>query len=483
MRGIVRQFLCCILLSTLTFMIAFANAWPSYTITILKGPHSPIGYSITDQDVNLIGSFPLLGSLIGTLFGAFISESLGRKKTEILCGLMYGLSWSLIATAKSVTLLLVARLILGFGGGVHLVTVLVYINEISKPSVCGVMINLLFFIFSLGTLTSYICGWFCSYYAICYGSLSHAIAFVVLMCLLKDSPGYLIGKGREKEALESLKFYRGVSVTTQGVLDELAYIISQREINDAGKPVLEKSPILEEIEKLKLDEKQEKVEESSWKILCTSKASQRALITATIIIILNTLTGMSGIQAYAGQLFMIASPELSPDFCSVVLAVVLTVSGGLSAVVTDMFGRRTLLLFSTITSTLSLILLGLVVNWQWVPRWVVPCMVLLYCAGFQLGACNIPMVQLGESLKPQVKSLGTSINTCCMFASSFISLLIFLPSVEHLGFNKTFFIFAVISAISTIFIYFVMKETKGVKFDAVQEMFEKGYLYRGPIKS
>lgn len=83
----------------------------------------------------------------------------------------------------------------------------------------------------------------------------------------------------------------------------------------------------------------------------------------------------------------------------------------------------------------------------------------------------------------QVKSLGTSIATCCMFSSCFISLILYVPSVENLGLNNTFFLLAAISLTATIFIYFTVKETKGVKFNKVQEMYEKGYLYKGSNKN
>lgn len=78
----------------------------------------------------------------------------------------------------------------------------------------------------------------------------------------------------------------------------------------------------------------------------------------------------------------------------------------------------------------------------------------------------------------QVISAATAIVLCSLSTVNFIVLSIFVPSVDHLGIDVTFFIFAGIGVLATVVSFFLVKETRQVPLDKVQKMFAQGYLYK-----
>ncbi|XP_063897484.1 glycosylphosphatidylinositol anchor attachment 1 protein [Helicoverpa armigera] len=345
MNSTLVQILVAFLLSVPSFMIAIGNTWTSYALLMLESEDSPIGYRITKNDGNLISSIIMLGSLSAILVVGYIADKIGRKRTAILSGLCYALSWSIIATAKSVTQILIGRFVIGMGTGLHIVTGVVYVGEISQTSIRGSLLTMMTFMYNVGTLISYLEGWFCSYQVINYLNLSIAVGYILLLFILKETPVYLLRMGREKDAIKSLKFYRGESTVTQEILDEIVYLKSQLssdnenniEDTDINSAVLEKEKLNQENETANDGITEQK---SAWSILRTTKSAQRALVLLVIGMDLSVCMGMIAVQAYAGQFFAQAAPSISPHLCSVILAIVVCFVSGLSVFLVDLIPRR-----------------------------------------------------------------------------------------------------------------------------------------------
>lgn len=118
----------------------------------------------------------------------------------------FQLAWSTIATAKNVTQLVIGRFIIGLGTGLHFVTGVVYIGEISQASIRGALLTIMSFMYNLGTLASYTEGWFCSYEVINYLNLTTAVTFILLAMCLKETPVYLLRIGKEKVSFCTIVF-------------------------------------------------------------------------------------------------------------------------------------------------------------------------------------------------------------------------------------------------------------------------------------
>ncbi|CAB3244945.1 unnamed protein product [Arctia plantaginis] len=438
------QIFVALLLSVFVFINASGIVWPSYALKILESENSPLGYQITKSDGNLLGSIGMVGCLTTILFSGYVNEKFGRKRSAVLIGLCFVLSWSIITTAKSVTQLVIGRFIFGMAGGMQIV---------------------------LG------------YDVVNYINLSIPVSLIVALSFLKETPPYLLKMGKQEEALLSLKFYRGATTVSQDILEEFAYMRQQQMFNksNAGLPrakLIEKQNEKEDLNLEDLRDSHENVDQNPWKILRESKSSQRAIVLIAIQMILSVCVGMIGIQTYAGQMFRRAAPHISPDLCSVLLAIVLAIAGSMAIVITDMIPRRILMISSSLMAAVSMALLGSLLRWSWAPEWAIPLTIVIYCIFFQIGVINVPFVQVGECVSPQLKTFGTTVGMFSMFLANFLVLFLFEPAVSIIGLNGVFFVFAIMGVVSATVAFFFMRETRKVPFEIIQETFEVGFVYR-----
>lgn len=109
-------------------------------IHISKDEASWIGkQAVSSFYKNYLSNFkPILASLvtislpIGSLAVGPLMDKIGRKKVAIFSSLPFALCWILIATAKNVTTIYLARVLAGIAGGFTTVAI-IYVSEISHP--------------------------------------------------------------------------------------------------------------------------------------------------------------------------------------------------------------------------------------------------------------------------------------------------------------------------------------------------------------
>lgn len=138
-------------------------------------------------------------------------------------------------------------------------------------------------------------------------------------------------------------------------------------------------------------------------------------------------------------------------------------------------GRRPLLLLSAIGMAICSFILGLyfylqnkttvdVTNISWLPILAVCCFLVL----FSIGYGPIPWMFIGEVLPRQIVGYASSI--CCMFNwfGAFIVTKFFSDLTSLVGSYGAFWIFAIISVLSAIFVFFLVPETKGKTLEEMQ---------------
>lgn len=104
----------------------------------IKGLQSPDNYvldrPITDAELSLVGSVMCLGGLVGSVVFGWAVNIVGRKRSLLILALPQVLSFLLIALAKNITYLYIARILGGFAGGGVLMIVPIYATEISEDA-------------------------------------------------------------------------------------------------------------------------------------------------------------------------------------------------------------------------------------------------------------------------------------------------------------------------------------------------------------
>ncbi|CAK7323272.1 unnamed protein product [Dovyalis caffra] len=106
----------------------------------------------------------------------------------------------------------------------------------------------------------------------------------------------------------------------------------------------------------------------------------------------------------------------------------------------------------------------------------------LYIISYSPGMGTVPWIVNSEIYPLRYRGVGGGIAAVSNWCSNLIVSESYLSLTEALGAGGTFFLFAGISTIGLIFIYFLVPETKGLQFEEVEKLLEDGYrpsLFRG----
>ncbi|PKI57060.1 hypothetical protein CRG98_022564 [Punica granatum] len=164
----------------------------------------------------LIVAMSLIGATAITTFSGPVSDSVGRRPMLIASSLFYFTSGLVMLWAPNVYILLLARLLDGFGIGLAVTLVPVYISETAPPEIRGSLNTLPQFMGSGGMFFSYCMVFSMSLldspsWRLMLGVLSIPSLIYIALSLffLPESPRWLVSKGRLAEASRVLQKLRG----------------------------------------------------------------------------------------------------------------------------------------------------------------------------------------------------------------------------------------------------------------------------------
>ena len=171
-------------------------------------------WGVSMEWVGLVNSCTFIGMLLGCWLGGWFADRIGRKKTFLGSILLFSFFSLMNGWAPNKEIFLVARTMTGIGMMGMVVVAMVYIAELLPAASRGKwqaisLATALLSIPAIGQLASWVIphnpdGW---RYILYIGGLG----FVVLAfgsSWLKESPRWLISKGRYKEAETVIQFYR-----------------------------------------------------------------------------------------------------------------------------------------------------------------------------------------------------------------------------------------------------------------------------------
>ncbi|CAH2057408.1 unnamed protein product, partial [Iphiclides podalirius] len=473
--GKLQQFHTTISCSFPSLLTGLLYVWPSYTLGLYTASDTVLlSAPMADLESSLLGSLPSLGAMFGTLLVGWIISRFGRQKGGMLLILPFVLSWIIIDFSTSSIAILVARFIGGIGCGSVLVYSPIFISEVAEESIRGTLASVPVATYCLGVQLSYILGWVLSYRYILWVNLACSILAVALIMTVTESPVYLLRQNREEEARLAIAHYRSESPTSKVVLEELSRLKQQItpavELIEMNNDDNIKS---EEAEKEKLNTENHspevKAKMSSFKILFTSPSSRRGFMIVNLTLSLQVMMGMVAVQVYAKQIFSQATPSLSSHFCSVMFALVLFIGSVVSLLAADRFGRKFLLITSSISVALCLIAMGLFLQTSIVPPWVTALLILVYCFFFMYGAGNVPYVLMTECFVPEVHSLASALLMEWVWLLNFFIIGVFPFMIKYFGIHGSFYVFACFAILDTLVGLFLLPETKGLTNEQIQE--------------
>lgn len=171
-------------------------------------------WGVSMEWIGLVNSFTFIGMLLGCWLGGWFADRMGRKKTFLGSILFFSIFALMNGWAPNAEIFLFARTMTGIGMMGMVVVAMVYIAELLPAATRGKwqaisLATALLSIPLIGQFASWIIpanpdGW---RYIMYIGGLGFIISLLG-NSWLKESPRWLISKGRYKEAEEAIQFYR-----------------------------------------------------------------------------------------------------------------------------------------------------------------------------------------------------------------------------------------------------------------------------------
>ena len=397
----------------------------------------------------------LIGAVIGAATNGILADIFGRKKIILATALIFILGSVMCAFAPNVYILIISRIFVGFAVGIVNFVVPLYLSEISPKNLRGTLVSLYQWAITSGILFSYfinaafaqaVYNWRWMLFA---GVLPGLILFVG-MCLMSDTPRWLVSKNREDEA-------KNVFKKIEPDID------AEKEIQDI------KTTLNSEI-------KEKKFIFKKWMLM--------PFVVGIGIMFAQICTGINTIIYYAPTIFKTAGfdSNLTAIYATTGIGVVNFIMTIVAVFFTDKIGRKPLLYFGLTGVMLSLFALGTSFAFANVLgsslKWVAVGSLITYIICFAMSLGPIGWILVSEVFPLKIRGIAMSICTVSNFAFNFFVVGSFPILLHRIGGAWTFWMFGAVSFLCIIFVYFFIPETKGISLEQIESNWRKGIAPR-----
>ncbi|KAI8371409.1 general substrate transporter [Radiomyces spectabilis] len=181
----------------------------------------------------LLVAMMLLTATLGGLISGQLCDSIGRKRTILVGTYVFALGALFETIGVHFAMLIIGRLLVGFGEGFLTNAIPLYHSEIAPPEIRGRLISLYSCTCSLGTIVGYFVNFGTSHFQSSWCWRTPFLIQLVICILLSFtwflpfSPRWLIDKGRTDEALQVIAQLHGTTISDPDVLSEFETIVAE----------------------------------------------------------------------------------------------------------------------------------------------------------------------------------------------------------------------------------------------------------------
>ncbi|XP_058448442.1 facilitated trehalose transporter Tret1-like [Malaya genurostris] len=439
------------------YLAAVIATLGAFSIGTVFGWSSPSEFDIDDDDFAWVVSIMGLGGAIISIPAGLIVKKLGARKTLLLFVPVTVAGWALIIWFQNVGMLLVGRLLTGFGAGAFCMVVPIYIGEMASKEIRGTVGSFFQQMINLGILYAYSLGVALNVFQLSVMCGIVPVLYGVLFFFMPDTPTYLVLSDNEHKAVGSIKWLRGYHFDATSEIDEIR---SRQHLTGTG------------------------TEKRSLWASFRQPAAVRALGTMLGLMFFMQMSGVNVVLFYSESIFESANVPIGAEVATIIIGAMQVLGTLLSSLIVDRVGRRPLLLVSGGAMMVSALLLGiylllltgekateeLVATYGWIPI----AALCLYMTLFSVGFGPVTWLMLGELFSPDVKGLASALANMTSFALSFALSRLFPLVRDVIGSGPTFIIFAGFCLLAVVFVVLVVPETKGRSLSEIQCMLATG---------
>ncbi|CAN4116416.1 unnamed protein product [Withania somnifera] len=407
-----------------------------------------------------------LAALVASFVASFVSKKHGRKATMFLGGLFFLFGSILNAAAVHIIMLILGRILLGFGVGFANQSVPIYLSEVAPYKYRG-SFNVLFQLaITLGILIANIVNFLSNKISAGYGwrvSLGGAAvpALVILISsmFLSDSPSSLIDRGKVEEAEQLLEKIRGVDNVESEFEDLMKACRASKKVD---KP---------------------------WRNLLRVRKYKPQLALSILIPMFQQLTGINVVMFYAPVLFATLGFKTNASLMSAVITGAVNVGATfVSVYFTDRKGRRILLLLGGILMCIFQAAVAGLIGGKFgttgeatvLPQTYATLVVLCICvfvAAFAFSWGPLGWLVPSEISPLEVRSAAQCVTVSVNMLFTFGVAQTFLKMLCGMKFGL-FIFFGGFVFIMTLFVYFFLPETKNIPIEEMSHVWREHWYWK-----
>lgn len=406
-----------------------------------------------NQGLQLFTSSLYLAGLTATFFASYTTRRFGRRITMLIAGVFFIIGVVFNAAAQDLAMLIVGRILLGCGVGFANQAVPVFLSEIAPTRIRGglnilfqlnVTIGILFAnLVNYGTAKIKPWGWRLS-----LGLAGiPALLLTVGALLVVDTPNSLIERGKLEEGKAVLRKIRGVDNIEPEYLELVEASRVAKEIKHPFRNLLQ-------------------------------RRNRPQLIIAVALQFFQQFTGINAIMFYAPVLFSTLGFKNDASlYSAVITGAVNVLSTVVSIYSVDKLGRRFLLLQAGVQMFLAHVVIAVILGLKVTDTSVnlgtgfavlVVIMICTFVSAFAWSWGPLGWLIPSEIFPLETRSAGQSITVCINLVFTFVMAQAFLSMLCHFKFG-IFLFFAGWVLIMSIFVWFLVPETKNIPIEEMTE--------------
>ncbi len=411
-------------------------------------------FRLSPLAIEIVTSWVTLGALAGSLAGGELADRLGRKRALEVAAALFAMGAAVEALAPSLIVLVVGRLVVGFGVGVAAVAAPLYAAELAPAAKRGRFVSTYQLAITVGIFLSYLVdaelAGDARWRIMLGASAVPAILLLLVMAFAVESPRWLVRSGRRTEARETIVRAR------PGVDPDARLVAIERTLReDAGA--------------------------ASWRDVF-APAWRRPLLVGVGLAVLQQVTGINAIIYYADRIFAaagFASPAAQASATTWAVGGVNVVATFIAIAFIDRLGRRPLLLVGLVGMVVGLTVVGLAFGAIGTGArtagpsaagivTLVGLVVFIVSFAFSLGP--VVWTVINEIFPGRVRGRAVAVATAVNWGAAFVVSQTFLSLVEAIGDALTFGLFALFCVVGWLWVYRHVPETKGRSLEQIQAL-------------
>lgn len=410
--------------------------WPSPAVPKLLSNDSSV--HLTQEEAKWITNFYIIGNMCGLLISIVIFRRLSRKASLACAGLPVLLAWLGIFLSKTSWMLFLARFVGGVGRNMIYVATPMYIGEIAHPEIRGALGSFIYGSMNVGVILVYA---LTPHHRLEVGilvGLAFALLQLLLLCLIPESPYYLLIKNESSRAERSLTILRQTN-NVEKELDDIAQAIAR---TTATKPNVTE--------------------------LFNVPSNRKALYILVFLRFVQMFSGVSVMTMHIHSVFKAAAGNFTPENSALIYGVLMLLSCFCTTGIVDHYGRKPLMVFSCLSTFLILTTLGAYFYVASTLAWLPIVLVVAYIFAYRVGLGTVPIVMVSELFPASVKVPGVVLSDLVYSLSSLLANVVFQYTQEAFGICTPFFIFGCICFGAAVVSARIVPETRNRTLEEIQ---------------